>query len=137
MSKPTKQDIEKWVKALRSEKYNQTRGTLQDSRGYCCLGVACKELIPENKLSFLNGIMWGELPGEQNCAPEWLIEIDDLVSYKSGHPLTSMNDEYCFSFDQIAEILEDLFIKELGSDLVKQKIKEFKVEAVKKCTQKI
>lgn len=30
-----------WVDALRSGKYNQTTGYLQDARGFCCLGVAC------------------------------------------------------------------------------------------------
>lgn len=29
----------KWVKALLSGKYAQTRGELKDRRGYCCLGV--------------------------------------------------------------------------------------------------
>lgn len=31
----------KWVKALRSGKYKQTRETLKDKHGYCCLGVLC------------------------------------------------------------------------------------------------
>lgn len=29
----------KWVAALRSGKYTQTKGTLRDDRGFCCLGV--------------------------------------------------------------------------------------------------
>ena len=28
--------------ALRSGKYRQTRGRLRDSKGFCCLGVACE-----------------------------------------------------------------------------------------------
>ena len=32
----------KWVTALRSGKYNQTRSVLKDSNGYCCLGVLCE-----------------------------------------------------------------------------------------------
>jgi hypothetical protein len=36
----------KWVKALRSGKYRQTAGKLQDYKGYCCLGVLC-EVAPE------------------------------------------------------------------------------------------
>lgn len=31
----------KWLEALRSGKYQQTRKVLRDSNGYCCLGVLC------------------------------------------------------------------------------------------------
>jgi hypothetical protein len=31
----------KWVEALRSGKYEQTRHTVRDHRGFCCLGVLC------------------------------------------------------------------------------------------------
>lgn len=31
-----------WVRALRSGEYKQTRGTLTDGEGFCCLGVLCK-----------------------------------------------------------------------------------------------
>lgn len=30
-----------WVKALRSGKYKQAVGSLQNDEGFCCLGVAC------------------------------------------------------------------------------------------------
>lgn len=31
----------KWVAALRSGNYTQTKGVLKDDTGYCCLGVLC------------------------------------------------------------------------------------------------
>lgn len=31
----------RWVAALRSGEYRQTRGELRDAAGFCCLGVAC------------------------------------------------------------------------------------------------
>jgi hypothetical protein len=31
----------KWLEALRSGNYAQTKETLKDKRGYCCLGVLC------------------------------------------------------------------------------------------------
>src|ERR1700692_953384 len=31
----------KWLAALRSRKFKQTKMVLHNSRGYCCLGVAC------------------------------------------------------------------------------------------------
>jgi hypothetical protein len=33
----------KWVKALRSGRYQQSRGQMHDGVGYCCLGVLAKE----------------------------------------------------------------------------------------------
>lgn len=32
---------EKWIAALRSGDYCQTKGKLIDEQGYCCLGVLC------------------------------------------------------------------------------------------------
>lgn len=32
---------DRWITALRSEKYSQTKGNLRDDEGYCCLGVLC------------------------------------------------------------------------------------------------
>lgn len=34
--------VKKWLVALKSGQYKQTTGTLKDSDGYCCLGVACE-----------------------------------------------------------------------------------------------
>ena len=36
------ENAKKWVAALRSGKYPQTKGYLHDLAGYCCLGVACE-----------------------------------------------------------------------------------------------
>ena len=48
-----KSDVKKWVKALRSNKYRQARGSLcvEDVFGesyYCCLGVACDLLSDDD-----------------------------------------------------------------------------------------
>lgn len=40
-----KENIRKWVEALRSGKYKQTRKGLRDAMGFCCLGVACEVAI--------------------------------------------------------------------------------------------
>ena len=39
-----KKVTEEWLKALRGDEYNQTKGMLYDNitEGYCCLGVLCK-----------------------------------------------------------------------------------------------
>ena len=36
---------QKWVEALRSGKYEQTRGALRKGDWFCCLGVACELAI--------------------------------------------------------------------------------------------
>lgn len=41
------QIAKKWVKALRSGKYKQTKETLQDEKGFCCLGVLCDLAPPD------------------------------------------------------------------------------------------
>jgi hypothetical protein len=43
----TKEVMDKWIAALRSGQYNQGRGKLKSSNGYCCLGVLCDVLPSE------------------------------------------------------------------------------------------
>lgn len=40
-----KERLRLWVAALRSGEYTQASGRLHDSRGYCCLGVACEVAV--------------------------------------------------------------------------------------------
>ncbi len=44
-----KEIADKWVKALRSGSYEQTKRRLRDSHGYCCLGVLCDLAKEENQ----------------------------------------------------------------------------------------
>jgi hypothetical protein len=37
-----KRNRAKWVKALRSGEYRQTKSVLTNGNGFCCLGVACE-----------------------------------------------------------------------------------------------
>jgi hypothetical protein len=41
--------FQKWINALRSGEYKQTRQSLHDDKGYCCLGVLCDVASKENK----------------------------------------------------------------------------------------
>lgn len=38
---------DRWVRALRSGEYEQTRGRLRDATGFCCYGVACDLIDPD------------------------------------------------------------------------------------------
>ena len=108
--KPTKKQVEKWSAALRSGEYKQTYGTLQDSEGYCCLGVACRLFIPSWKQKgkiFLTGAV----PDDQPNAPFWLIEVNRDFYLKSGITLMQLNDQSPrYSFNEIADLLELVYI---------------------------
>ncbi len=106
-----KQDIQKWVEALRSGKYLQTTSALQDKQGYCCLGVACELFIPKIDQN-LNSDMTirGSVPEQQRNAPLWLQTIDDVFYAKSGIFLTNLNDANHLTFNEIADVLEAVFI---------------------------
>lgn len=42
--------MKKWVKALRSGEYKQTKGRLRNSVGFCCLGVLCDIYAKDKKI---------------------------------------------------------------------------------------
>lgn len=105
-----KKDAQKWANALRSGKYKQTRSTLQNIYGYCCLGVACKIFIPKNKQRIHNTFLVGDLPENQKFSPYWLQNIDDDINNKLFYKFSIMNDTKDFTFDEIADIIELVYI---------------------------
>lgn len=112
-----KKYIQKWVKALRSGKYKQTKRALQDSSGFCCLGVACKVFIPTKKIvKKENGTMMGAIPSSQPSAPTWLKRISPDVGNQTGLSLMKLNDIEKFTFDEIADVLEAVYIHEALND---------------------
>lgn len=110
----TKKQAQKWANALRSGKYSQTQRVLQDSKGYCCLGVACEIFIPKSKRILNNvGQLAGVIPSDQKKVPTWLkdVEYHQLPIYMDDNIyLTELNDTYDFSFDEIADIIELVYV---------------------------
>lgn len=112
-----KKDIRTWVRALRSKKYRQTTGQLQDETGHCCLGVACDLFIPKKKLQMEDAeygnpkLMTGALPAEQAHAPAWLKKIGDDMKERSNLELFELNDDNNWSFAKIANLLEVVYLK--------------------------
>jgi len=111
----------KWMEALRSNKYGQIGGKLQDHSGSCCLGVACAVLIPKAKLGLTNnGKIAGGMPKDQYYAPPWLQELsDDFLTRTTTNGLnraanqigiTFLNDSLNMSFQEIADVLEAVYI---------------------------
>lgn len=133
------QAIAKWVKALRSGEYKQTKGTLAKVVGrrieYCCLGVA-EKVIPGGEMKseyiklpnscdkkvifFVRGI--GE--HQTRLTPELADFLGVTVHARVTIPgigvyfLSELNDNGGFTFDQIADIIEAGFldnIKEINA----------------------
>lgn len=111
--KLNKKQFIKWLQALRSGEYKQGRGQLQTFKGYCCLGVACAVIIPKKKQkrNSATGHLYGNVPVQQSCAPQWLKDINKDFTDKTNVPLDELNDLYNYSFERIANILEDVYIK--------------------------
>lgn len=111
-------NAQKWVDALRSGKYRQTKGALHRTENgdeFCCLGVACKVYLEENPGSLDThrglGIIMYEL--RRSILPEpvrlWL-GLKSATGTFAGSPhgnrdLTTENDRGVV-FDQIADIIE-------------------------------
>jgi len=104
-------DIMKWINALYSNKYQQTTRRLQNSDGYCCLGVACKIFIPDNLL-YKNrlGYIVGYTPLAQQNSPRWLKDINVDLYHRTGSALIDLNDTKLFSFSEIADVLYMVYI---------------------------
>lgn len=108
-----KEEFKIWITALRSGMYTQTTGVLQDAKGHCCLGVACKVLIPEGQIKFkrigleLTNFLYGNEPSDQPLAPTWLKKInDDFGDKNEGYHLIYLNDNDELTFIEIADLLE-------------------------------
>ena len=100
---------EKWVKALRSGEYDQTRRALHDKNGFCCLGVLCdlhskesgerwvSERDGDSKLTYMGWV--GILPGS----------VEDWANVRSldMENLAHLNDNLFKDFAQIADYIEE------------------------------
>lgn len=125
-----------WVTALRSGDYPQTRSNLQDSDGFCCLGVLCDLYLRENpeieaRWEYARGsegqkiFVFIDEEGQYNVSDEYLPEPvvkwsgvpndNPQVAWEDPNfpgtyePLSRINDEYGCSFQEIAAIIEQNF----------------------------
>ena len=109
----SKQNAIRWANELRSGKYQQTKFKLQDSIGYCCLGVACEMFSGKHprRYGMLNGIM----PSKDLRDPEWLADVGNDFFKRTGFSLQSLNDFgpvglAQFSFDEIADMIDIVYV---------------------------
>jgi len=99
----------KWLKALRSGDYKQTKGELVSDGRYCCLGVACKVAGFSDDYICLDSTMMSLRGNESkglrvtNSIPRTLYEFDSHTDVK----LMGMNDSEGKSFKEIAKWIEE------------------------------
>jgi hypothetical protein len=109
-----KRQFKKWIKALDSGEYHQGYCELQNSGGYCCLGVGCAVTIPKQLLSLdPTGFIDGGMPEDQPAAPKWLVELSPDFFTKTGAHLLDLNDSCDYTFPEIATLLELVYIHKI------------------------
>lgn len=108
----------KWVKALRSGKFKQTDSVLYNGKAYCCLGIACRLDAREKGKNF---ILCNYDDCDQTLPPsiQEKLNIDDYgelekpvrIEGREYTNLAELNDEAHYSFKEIADVIEEQFIK--------------------------
>jgi hypothetical protein len=111
---------EKWVAALRSDKYKQGFGRLHKADDtYCALGVLCdvysKEFdVPWDKTEYHEGDNFSPFLGLINSLPKdvckWAGLRSNVVSIRHNTlsvNIVLLNDEYKLTFNQLANYIEE------------------------------
>lgn len=125
-------NVAKWVQALRSGEYEQTGHILAEKGKFCCLGVACEVAIKDgldverfvdddevthydNAISTLPGTVatWLGLDPDQDNVPLRAINagLADSVEDDWDTTATSLNDRYRLTFEQIADAMEKEYLR--------------------------
>ncbi len=113
MKKRLKKVQKKWLEALRSGEYKQTKSCLRNEYGFCCLGVLCDLYREENGGKWIDEgyqksfLQQGSLPAK---------EVVDWVGLRQSNPrvsngsrevsLSALNDNNS-SFKEIADFIDN------------------------------
>jgi hypothetical protein len=89
----------KWLAALRSGEFAQTKKVLRDMDGYCCLGVLCCVMYQNEDWSDYDSFR-----GNYTIPPDGLLAEAELRLIDAEY-LSVMNDEGA-SFETIAKKIE-------------------------------
>lgn len=99
-----------WLKDLRSGEFKQTKATLRDPAGMCCLGVLACRVAKERKKS-LTALMRrvnASTLGKSTSSDSRLVAFahDMGLTVSNTQKLMDMNDGNGKSFGQIADYIE-------------------------------
>lgn len=105
-----KEIAEKWIAALRSDKYEQGQQALNDKDRFCCLGVLCDISNQGNWRKDGTYIPHNKTPGSDVVLPlavEKWAGVRSLVGSRSlGPSLSTLNDTGHITFSKLADIIE-------------------------------
>lgn len=94
----------KWVEALRSDRYDQTRGYLKYGSCFCVLGVLCDIVDPNGWKPYnRDSQSWR---GEAGVIPSKLCSAIHLKGKDAGR-LMQMNDGEGKTFKELADYIEN------------------------------
>jgi hypothetical protein len=106
----------KWLEALRSGKYKQAQRALCElnadgSKSYCCLGVLCDIVAPEDwagpeKMQMSDGSHYFIRHLSHTQMPASMIHTQASLHGGAADKLAQMNDEEQLSFAEIADWIE-------------------------------
>lgn len=103
-----------WINALRSGKYEQGQGSLNEDGKFCCLGVLTDLYIRETNQEweeYASNAFESELAFDNNpmylchSVQEWA-GLNTPTPSAAGQPLAIWNDEGA-SFEEIASLIEE------------------------------
>lgn len=116
-----RQNVIKWIDALRIGKYEQCRSLLHQGESYCCLGVGVESLhgadvwVDIGSEDFVGNVndLWC-YGSDEEYEVLYAIDREKLgLSIADQDHLTSMNDNG-YSFDEIADWIEENILSRLG-----------------------
>ena len=101
---------EKWVSALRSGDYKQTKSCLHKGDGFCCLGVLCDLYGKEHNVEWklVDAGIYYEFQDKKAILPLSVIEwagVEDDNPEICETPLSRLNDTGS-TFNEIADLIE-------------------------------
>ena len=119
---PNRENIRKWVDALRSGEFKQAEGALRRADSHCCLGVACELYHREvgGRWSMEDGEWWFVADGDENesVLPEPVRDWLGLSSCNPGTgevPSLAERNDMGAPFSKIADLIEREWLTE-GED---------------------
>ena len=102
---------EKWLNALRSGDYQQTRQYLHKEDGFCCLGVLCDLYIKENNEEWKIDECGDYFYEQYKYPPLSVIEWSGLVSTNpivcNGETSLGYLNDNGSTFNEIADLIEE------------------------------
>ena len=105
---------QKWVDALRSGDYQQTKGRLRKEDKFCCLGVLCDLYIKENNVEWEPSTHYKNAYVFQDMATILPRSVVEWAGVGEGNPLVNDGDSSLAklndrgsTFNEIADLIEE------------------------------